>query len=178
MAATHGIFEAGKMASTQLDSYLKSVKAHADLDNGHVVAITGLETGESDYWTAATPSAVTTDDLYVVDSIKRTLFDDKYAYDHIKDVREFYVPSGLSARVRKLMKGDTCRISLTTVTGGNATPANDIGKYLIPANGALTWAVAVDLAGGTTIALKIVGVHTFYVGNTTVTGFACECVVA
>lgn len=178
MAATHGIFEAGIMASTQLDSYLRSVKAHADLDNGHVVAITGLETGEDDYWTAAAASDVTADDLWVVDSIKRTLFDDKYAYDHIKDVREFYVPSGFSARARKLMKGDTCRISLGTVTGEDATPANDIGKYLIPANGALTWAVAADLTGNTVIALKIVGVHTFYVGSTTVTGFKCECVVA
>ncbi len=93
---THVIFEKGIMASTQLDTLVKSVKAPADLDNGSIVEITGLETGENDYYTCTAPTAVTTDDMYIVDGVKRILLNGSYSLDFIQDVREFYTPSGYS----------------------------------------------------------------------------------
>jgi hypothetical protein len=170
---THVIFEKGIMASTQLDTHVKSVKAPADLDNGSIVEITGLETGEADYYTCTAPSAVTTDSMYIVDAIKRPLFQGKYALDFIQDVREFYTPSGYSARVRKLAVGDSCYISNAGINGTAV-----LNQYLIPANGAYTLAPSANLSGGTLIAFKVIKAHTFYVGTETVSGWRLECVVA
>lgn len=173
MANTHVIFEPGKMASRELDSYLKSVQAHADLDNGNIVAITGLVTGENDLYVSAAPSDVTADDMYIVDSVKRTLINGKWSLDFVADVREFYIPEDYSARVRKLMVGDTCYIS---AAGFSSAPT--VGQYAVPANAALTLAPAADLTGATLIAFKVVAAHTFTVGSESVSGYRLECVVA
>lgn len=170
---THVIFEKGIMASTQLDTHVKSVIAPADLDNGSIVEITGLVSGEADIYTCTAPSAVTTDDMYIVDGVKRTLLNGSYSLDFIQDVREFYTPSGLSVRVRKLAVGDSCYLS-----GAGFATAPTVGQYAIPANGAYTLAPAADLSGSTLIAFKVIATHSFLVGTATVSGYRLECVVA
>jgi hypothetical protein len=170
---THAIFEKGIMASTQLDHLLRNVQAHADLDNGAIVTAASLVSGEEDLYTSAAPTDVTADVMYIVDAPKRTLINDKYALDEIKDPREFYTVSGKSARVRKPQVGDTCYLS---AAGFASTPT--VGQYAVPANGALTLAPAANLSGSTTIAFKVVKAHTFYVGSESVTGYRLECVVA
>lgn len=55
-------------------------------------------------------------------------------------------------------------VATSAVTGGDATPANDIGKYIIAANG--TFAGAVNAANtGAGCSLKILAVRNFPVGG-------------
>lgn len=64
-------------------------------------------------------------------------------------------------------------IGVSTVTGGTtATPATDIGKFIVPANGTYTGAVAADATAG--LCLKIVGTRYFANGGLFGAGFiAC-----
>lgn len=168
----HVIFKTGKMASKHIDSYLRNVQSATDLDNGNVVVLTGLVSGQNDLWTASTPTAVTTQEVYIIDTPVRNLIGGLYAID-VADPREFYVPAGSVARARKLKHGDTCYI---TALGFSSTPT--VGEYAIPANTALKLAPASDLSGNTLIAFKVVATENFYVGTETVTGYRLECVVA
>jgi hypothetical protein len=174
MATTHVIFQKGKLASTHIDAYLRSVKCATDLDNGNLVRITGLETGEKDLWTASTPTtaSITAEEVYIVDEPVRNLIGGSYAID-VQDPREFYVPAGLAARVRKLTVGDTCYVS---AAGFSSTPT--VGQYAIPANTSLLLAPAASLSGATVVAFKVVATHTFYCGTTSVSGYRLEVVVA
>jgi len=171
--ATHVIFKAGKMASKHIDSYLRSVQhPTVTLDNGNFVILTGLVSGEADVWTAATPSDVTAQEVFVIDDPVRNLIDGAYAID-VSDPRNFYVPATRTARARKILHGDTCYI---TAAGFASAPT--VGAYAVPANGALTLAPAANLTGSTIVAFKVVAAESFYVGTETVSGYRLEAVVA
>ena len=171
--ATHIIFKAGKMASKHIDSYLRSVQHPTEtLDNGNFVILTGLVSGETDVWTAATPSDVTAQEVFVIDDPVRNLIDGVYAID-VADPRNFYVPATRTARARKVLHGDTCYM---TALGFSSTPTVD--AYAVPANGSFKLAPAANLSGSTKIAFKVIATENFYVGTETVTGYRLECVVA
>ena len=173
MGATHVIFKKGLMMSENNDSYLRIGKAHADLDNGNVVALSGLVSGEDDLWTTAAVSDVTAEEVFIVDGdSSKILVDGKWAID-LNDIREFYTPSGKRVRLRKLAHGDSCYVSAAAFA---STPT--VGQYAVPANAALTLAPAANLSGGTLVAFKVIKAHTFYVGGTSVAGYRLECVVS
>jgi len=172
MATTHAIFKTGKMASKHIDSYLRNVQSTSNLDNGNVVILTGLVSGQTDLWVGATPSDVTAQEVFIIDDPVRNLISGSYAID-VVDPREFYVPAGRACRARKLVMGDTCYVSAAAFAS-----APTVGAYAVPANGALTLAPAANLSGSTKVAFKVVATETFYVGMTTVSGYRLEVVVA
>jgi hypothetical protein len=170
--ATHVIFKAGQMASKHIDSYLKNVvHPTSDLDNGNVVIVTGLQSGQRDLWTAATPSDVTAQEVFIIDEPVRNLISGLYAID-VVDPREMYVPAGRTCKARKILHGDTCYI---TALGFSSAPT--VGQFAIPANGSLKLAPA-SSATGAKIIFKVVATESFFVGVETVSGYRLECVAA
>lgn len=172
MATTHAIFKTGKMASKHIDSYLRNVQSASDLDNGSLVILTGLVTGQPDLWVGATPSDVTAQEVFVIDDPVRNLINGSYAID-VVDPREFYVPAGRACRARKLVMGDSCYMSAAAFAS-----APTVGAYAVPANGAFTLAPAANLTGATLVAFKVIATDVTYVGATTVTGYRLEVVTA
>jgi hypothetical protein len=143
-----------------------------DLNNGSFVRLTGLTSGETDLWVAATPSDVTAQEVFVIDEPVRNLISGLYAID-VVDPREFYIPMGRACKARKLVMGDT--FSMTAV-GFSSTPT--VGQYAVPANGVYTLAPAATLSGNTLVAFKVISTENFYVGTETVTGYRLEVCVA
>lgn len=171
--ANHVVLKVGKVASKNVDAFLKSARhATVDIDNGNLIALGGLVAGEKDLFTAATPVDVTAEEVFLVDEPVRTLVNGAYAIN-VADPREFYVPAGKAFRVRKLVVGDTIYV---TAAGFESTPS--VGKYAIPANGKKTLTPANDLSGNTKVAFKVIATENFYIGTETVTGYRLECVVA
>ena len=170
--ATHVIFASGKMASKHIDSYLRNVvNPTTDMDNGNFVILNGLQSGQRDLWTAATPSDVTAQEVFVIDEPIRNLISGLYAID-VVDPREMYVPAGKTCKARKILHGDTCYM---TALGFSSAPT--VGQYAIPANGALKLAPA-GSATGAKIIFKVVAIDSFFVGVETVSGYRLECVAA
>ncbi|MBW3020715.1 hypothetical protein KY334_05440 [Candidatus Woesearchaeota archaeon] len=168
MSTTHVIFRPGKMASKHIDAYLKNFVGVADLDNGNMIRLTGLESGQADLWTAATPGDVTTYETFIVDTPVRNLIDGLYAID-VVDPREFYVPAGKIGRARKVVKGDTCYVGNSAITGSPT-----VGEYATPVN--TSHVLAATPASASKVYFKIIATENFYVGTTTVTGYRLECV--
>jgi hypothetical protein len=168
----NSIFKPGKMASKNVDSYLRNIECASDLENGNVVRLLELKTRAIDTWVASTPSDVTAQEVFIVDEPVRNLIGGKYAID-VADPREFYIPAGRTARARKAVMGDTCYIS---IDGLASTPT--VGQYVVPANTSYVLAPAANLSGATLVAFKVVAEEKFFVGADTVNGYRLEVVVA
>ena len=129
---------------------IESMVHSADLDNGSVVHVGTLVAGEYDLRNVVVPTtaSITTEEIVVVASD-----------EVIKDTYQSYTLSDFTNKTGKALKayhvapGDIFKVSADAITG---TP--EVGKYLIPANGATKLAVANDLTGGTRFAAKIIAV--------------------
>jgi hypothetical protein len=165
----HVIFRPGKMVSKHIDSYLKNVVSHVDLDNGNVVQLVGLVSGQTDLYTASTPATVTTQEVFIIDSPVRNLIGGLYAID-VVDPREFYTPAGKIARARKVIPGDTMFISAIGISGSPV-----VGQYAIPAADSVVLAAAANTSGNSIVQFKIIANESFFVGTETVAGYRLEC---
>jgi hypothetical protein len=166
----HVIFKPGKMVSKHIDAYVKNVVCHLDLDNGNVVQLVGLVSGERDLYTASTPATVTAHEVFIIDSPIRNLIGGLYAID-VVDPREFYTPAGMVARARKVLPGDTMYITALGISG---TPT--VGEYAVPKADVVVLASAANVSGAEDVMFKIIAAESFFVGTATVAGYRLECV--
>lgn len=106
-----GIFIAENMTSTKVGSLLRSAKQATEIENGSVVTLTGLETGEIDLYTSD-PISAKTDDVYLVDGVE-VMYDEQVTYG----LDDFVNPADKAFRVRKPAVGDRFSISEATISG-------------------------------------------------------------
>jgi len=110
--AEKGIFIAENMASTTVGSLLRSaVDDTKARENGSIVALNGLVTGENNLYKAVDIAAAT-DVIYFVDGV--VLDPDEHV---IKGLDEYEIPIGKEFRVRKPMVGDIFSVSEKCITG-------------------------------------------------------------
>lgn len=128
---------------------LESVVHTADMDNGSVVHLGDLVSGNGELRQVVVPStaSITADELLFVASpeIQGPM------YEPYSTLQDFYNPANKPARAYRFRKGDQF---LITTDGFDGTAAKD--SYLIPQNGSVRLAVAADLSGGTTWAAQII----------------------
>lgn len=127
-----GIFIAENMASTKLPTLLKNAKQATAIENGAVVKLTGLVSGERNLHTS---DAVATnkDEIFLVDGVELIS-----AEDFIYGLDDFENVANKPFRARKPMVGDVFSISeaqitalATTVVVGNVVETPATGNKLI-----------------------------------------------
>lgn len=164
----------GKMASTNVDSFVKSaiIVAGTPLSNGSVVVLKGKQTGDLNVYVASTPADVTAEEVYLVES--PILIEVNGLRLPLADPRLFQNPVNTAFRVRKLVAGDTLTM---TIDGFSGTPVID--QFVVPVNGAFTLAPAATLAGATLVAFKVNSVtRVVSIGQEQVTAYEIEVVRA
>ena len=105
-----GIFIAENMASTKVGSLLRSAKQATAIENGALVKLGALVTGETDLYQAGAITAVT-DTAYFVDGVE-LIADEQLT----KGLDDFENPANKPFRVRKPMVGDRFSISESMIT--------------------------------------------------------------
>ncbi len=105
-----GIFIAENMASTKVGSLLRSATQATAIENGALVKLDGLVSGEIDLYNAK-PIAAITDVAYIVDGVE--LIADEST---TKGLDDFENPANKPFRVRKPMVGDRFSVSESMIT--------------------------------------------------------------
>ncbi|HZJ99524.1 MAG TPA: hypothetical protein VFC79_05940 [Tissierellaceae bacterium] len=142
-----GIFIAENMASTKVGSLLRSATQATAIENGALVKLDGLVSGEIDLYNAK-PIAAITDVAYIVDGVE--LIADEST---TKGLDDFENPANVAFRVRKPQVGDRFSISESMITALSTTVVVD-NIAEIPATGNKLAEVA-KLTGATATATLV-----------------------
>ncbi|MBU7316138.1 hypothetical protein [Paenibacillus oleatilyticus] len=167
----NAVVKIGKMASTNVDSFLKSVQLNVDAQNGSHVVLGTQVTGDLNVYNASAPTDVTKQEVLIVES--PVLVEVNGMRIDIHDPRQFINPKNRPARARHLKIGDEVTI---TIDGFSATPT--VGKYAVPKNGAFNLDPAADLAGGTSVAYEVVTKTAISIGQDRVEAYKLRVVKA
>lgn len=143
----NAIIRLDNVAATKDGTLLKSVKLSSELQNGSVVAIGGLATGEREIHSATTPTVSTT--YYGILCTPELMYDEK------KQMDEFINVVDKPARAFIPTKGD---IFSATVEAFDATPT--VGK-LIELAAANTLKVVTTATSGSTQVGKVIGIDVY-----------------
>lgn len=154
----YGIFVAENMTSTVDGSKLRSAKKSADIENGRVVRLGALVSGEKNLYTAEDVTA-NTDIIYLVDGVAVV-----YSQETTKGLDDYININGTAFRVRKPEVGDIFSISedvVTCLAGSGAGPAV-VGNFVeTPATGTKLVEKATSLTAGVSFGAKIIDRYVF-----------------
>lgn len=151
-----GIFIAENMASTKVGSLLRSAKQAAAIENGSLVKLDGLVTGEADLHNAKAIAAIT-EVAYIVDGVE-VIYDENTT----KGLDDFENPANVAFRVRKPQIGDRFSVSEAMITALASTVVVDnIAEIPATGNKLKEVAKATGVTATATLACKIVARWTF-----------------
>lgn len=118
----HGVIRTDRMLGTDAAPALVSLRymgsgtTATDIDNGCVVLLDGLMTGEREIYKAKTPAAGSDLGDIVVVASDETMYDERN-----KNLDEFYNKAGKTARGYRLHKGDIFSVTADVLTGSDIT---------------------------------------------------------
>jgi hypothetical protein len=172
----HVVVKIGKMASTNVDSYVVSVQNTVDMDNGSMVVLGDRIPGQPEIYACSAPTDVATQEVLLVES--PVLVEVNGFRLDIDDPTLFYNPANRPARARKLKVGDRFTI---TANGFSAAPT--VGQYALPANGSYLLAPAASITDSngaplSVVAFKVVAQTTISVAGNKITAYELEVVHA
>lgn len=151
MADKHCIMDTSLMHGTSNASKHKNVKISVDLDNGSVVKLGALATGEMEAFVAEEPTASTPlKDLAVIKS------PEVCKDERLKSLADFYNVAGQIVRAYLFCDGDQFRM---TKEGFDGTPA--VGS-IVEAGDGYKMKVVTDATSGSTQIGKIIAVEGNY----------------
>ena len=143
MATTHGVLVSSNMTQArQLDSLRRSFQIGTDIDNGHIITLGALVSGEDDTYVGVLPSsAVNTLELWMVNDYEVATSTDGYK-GLTPDARAAYVPADTTASCFKLKNYDRIVLDGNAIAGtfGTNTHVN------VATTGKLVWAASASNA--------------------------------
>lgn len=150
----HSIFRSDNLQATNASAGLYSVKfydsgAYADIDNGRVVALDSLVSGEREVWKAVKPAADTDLANVVIVGSPEIMYS---AQD--RNLSDFYNKANVAARGYMLTAGDIFSVSVDAVTA--TTPA--VGN-IVELQADTKLKVVASLTSGSTAVGKIIAIE-------------------
>jgi len=126
---------------------IENVSYTASIKNGSIVGLGSIDSSFTggEVFKATVPATATLETMEYV-----LVAQDEYDYDGTTIVEDFTNVKGIAFKGIHLTVGDKIQLTKTDFTGVSAE-----GKYLIPANGVVTLAVADNLTGETRLAFVI-----------------------
>lgn len=151
-----GIFIAENMASTKVGSLLRSATQSTAIENGSIVKLGALVTGETDLYQAGAITAVT-DTAYFVDGVE-LIADEQLT----KGLDDYENPANKPFRVRKPMVGDRFSVSESMITAlaNNKVVVDNIAE-IAAGNKLVEVAIGTGATATATLVCKIVARWTF-----------------
>jgi len=150
----YGIFAAENMTSTVDGSKLRSAKKAANIENGMIVKLGALVSGEKDLYTAE-DIAANTDIVYLVDGVAVV-----YSQETTQGLDDYINVAGTAFRVRKAEVGDRFSVSESVVTALASAPV--LGNFVeTPATGTKLLEKATSLSAGVSFGAKIIDKYVF-----------------
>ena len=111
----HTVFRSDKMHGTENAADLVNVKITEDLDNGSIVVVGAIATGEREAYTMSKPTAATALRAVALLAAPEVMYDER-----LKALSDFYNQSGAIVRGYRLVSGDEFSL---TADGLDGTPA-------------------------------------------------------
>ena len=169
------VVKKGKIAADNIDSYVVSVQNTVTMDNGSQVVLGAPVVGSLGNYSVTAPSAVTTQDVYMVLSqlVPKLVVNGVEYRINITDPQLFTNVPNFPALAVKVAVGDEFTV---TVPGFSSPPT--VGEYVVPANSAYTLAPATDLSAGTAIAYLVVATESISVSAGYIVAYRIRCVKA
>lgn len=164
----YGVVRTDKLSGTDVRSMLESVRfqvadsegemVNTEIENGNVVKVGALESGEREVKLASTPAANTPLDEVVLVAAPEVMYDERK-----RNLDEYISEAGKAVRGYHLHTGDI--FSVTAECLANASPAVD---QLIELGATTKWNNVASATSGSTqvgkiIAVDVVGRYTYYV---------------
>lgn len=143
--AIHAIVRTDNLSGTKDGSKLVTVVCPADIDNGNVLAISGLASGEREAYTGSTPAVTTDLGSLVLVAEPEVMYDER-----LRKLSDFYNLSGAKARAYVLEKGNIFSVTKEALSGATAV-SGDVGKIVEVAAATKLKAVASLTSGSTKV---------------------------
>lgn len=147
MAKT-GVFRSDNIKATK-DGAILSGRYYVnttptEIENGNIVKLDSLITGERELWKCVAPGAVTAGDLYIV-ATPELIYDESLKSNGA--LNQFKNAAGANITLIKLEVGDIFSISdecITAINDDDDIPA--VGSYVAPAASGTKWAEVASIA--------------------------------
>jgi hypothetical protein len=165
------VVKIGKMASTNVDSFLQAVQNTVDMGNGSHVIVGAPIAGCPEILACTTATDVTKQEVLIVES--PVIVEINGLRVDLQDPQQFYVPAGRPARARILRYGDKL-----TITANGFASLPTVGQFAVPVNGSYLLAPATTLAGATLVAYTVVAAVNVFVGKSMVAAYQLQVVSA
>lgn len=162
------VVKIGKMASTNVDAYLKTVKLDVDVENGAHVVLGELVDDDLNCFVASTPTDVSAQEVLIVES--PVLVEVEGMRIDLQDPRKFINRKGTPLRARHLKIGDE-----VTITANGFESAPEVGKFAAPVNGQYKLAPSSDPSGATVV-YKVIAKTVISIANEFVEAYKLQVV--
>lgn len=153
MSYAHCICDTSNMAGTKLPSKLVNVKLSANVDNGNIVAIGNLATGEVEALEATQPEATTPITQLALVKAPEVMADETK-----RNLGDFYNKNGEIVRAYLFESGDEFRLTAEGIDGG--TPS--VGHVLEAQAGYKMKTAASATGSGTTLIGTVIAIEGDY----------------
>lgn len=143
--AIHAVVRTDNLSGTKDGSKLVTVQYSADIDNGNVLAIEGLASGEREVYTGSVPTVATELGSLVLVAEPEVMYDERF-----RRLSDFYNEANAKVRAYVLEKGDVFSVTKEAITGATGVSA-DVGKIVEVAAATKLKAVATLTSGSTKV---------------------------
>lgn len=182
--AYHGVLIPVAIAATNIDSFNRSAKYAATLDNGNVVVLSGKSTtaGESEVFTALEPTTSNgLTNLWMVYSGDEVILTDSRYSGIDPDPRNFFIPANKVVSVYKPYLGDIILATAETFAGtyvGSGSVTTHVNATNSTGGVKLLWGTS---QSSSVLSYKVLGVKyislaTGAIDTQRVTAYELECV--
>jgi len=141
----HGVLIANKMASKDVDAWVRPVYSGSALDNGNVVQLLAksASTGYSEVWLGTAPTSASATDCWMVNEPPIPyLVSGTNVYNGLGTITDFYVSASTVFTAVKLQKGDIITLTADNLDSGTAQ------AYAVPVLGTFKFAWAAAASTG------------------------------
>jgi len=159
----HGILNASKMASKDVDAWVRPAYSGSSLDNGNVVQLLGKSalSGYGEVWLGTAPTSASATDCWMVNEPPiPALTSGTNTYNGIGVITDFYVSASTVFTAVKLQKGDIIQLSVDNLDSATAQ------AYAVPVLGTFKFAWAA--AASTGLSLRYLKTTTIPYANGTI----------
>lgn len=149
-AGTKALLRLDRMAADKTDS-LEHVMHTSALENGMVVAMGDLKTGEREIHAVKVPATATLEtDVFVLIAAPEIIYNE-VGYTE----KDFYIPANKECRAFNFFVGDVFTVSDTLIDLPNGVSATAAGGYVSPQNGSTKWLYSATYPTGVRLVCKV-----------------------
>jgi hypothetical protein len=176
----HTILVPSKMASKNIDSYVRPALSKQNMDNGYFFSLTGNEvTSGCEVWTVQVPTTGSLTDLWMaLEPELPFLASGTNRYNGLGTIQDFYISASLVFTAVKPKLGDIMVVTAEAFVGGSAPTT---GQFCYAVDGTFLLTAGAAASAANNMSWKFLG-YTYIpsadgsIGSGRITAYKLECV--